>query len=547
LEKQQKINLDKAGLYNTGGVNYNLSVPRLVEKALCRGEGTLNSSGALSVKTGTYTGRSPKDKFIVESPQVAEDIWWGQVNKPLSPEKFERLHKRMCAYLQGRELFVFDGFVGSETNYRYPIRFINELAWQNMFARQLFLRPQKEELATFEPYFTVICAPNFKADPAIDGTRSEAFIIIDFEKRMVLIGGTHYAGEIKKSIFSVMNYILPQQGVLSMHCSANVGKEKDVALFFGLSGTGKTSLSADPDRFLIGDDEHGWSDQGIFNLEGGCYAKCIDLSREREPQIWDAIKFGAVVENVVDHPETGLADFGDKSITENTRAGYPVDFIPDAVVPGVASHPNVIIFLTADAFGVLPPVAQLSSDQAMYHFLSGYTSKLAGTERGITTPVATFSTCFGAPFLPLSPTVYARLLKEKIEKQGVDVYLVNTGWIGGAYGVGERIDIVYTRRIVRAAITGKLKDSSFKKDPVFNVMVPRECPGVPAEILWPEATWEDKRVFQQQANSLAERFAENFTYFSDAPDEVAAAGPALEQGQAGRDAGEQQEMLKKAK
>ncbi len=527
MEKKQAINLESAGIYNTGQIYRNLPVSRLVEKAICRGEGTLNSSGALSVKTGSYTGRSPQDKFIVESPSVAGEIWWGNVNKPISPDHFERLHNRLCAYLQGREIFVFDGFVGSEEKYRYPIRFINELAWQNMFARQLFLRPGEQELKSFKPCFTVICAPGFQAEPELDGTHSEAFVIIHFEKQMVIIGGTYYAGEIKKSIFSVMNYLLPRQGVLSMHCSANVGKEGDVALFFGLSGTGKTSLSADPDRFLIGDDEHGWSEHGIFNLEGGCYAKCIDLSREREPQIWDAIKFGAVLENVVADPETGEADFGDKTITENTRAGYPVDFIPDAVVPGVAGHPNVIIFLTADAFGVLPPVACLSSEQAMYHFLSGYTSKLAGTERGVTTPAATFSTCFGAPFLPLPPTVYARLLKDKIEKRGVNVYLVNTGWIGGPYGVGERINIVYTRRMVRAAITGKLKSASFKRDPVFNLKVPQACPGVPAEILWPEATWADKSAFKKQAFLLAERFVNNFALFSEASEEIAAAGPAL--------------------
>jgi len=527
LQEKQSLSLESVGLYNTGRVYHNLSVPGLVKKATYRGEGTLSSSGALCVRTGRYTGRSPQDKFIVESPQVSGEIWWGPVNRPISPEKFEQLHRRLCAYLQGRELFVFDGFVGSEMNYRYPIRFINELAWQNMFARQLFLRPGPQEQESFKPYFTVICAPGFQADPTVDGTHSEAFVILDFEKRMILIGGTHYAGEIKKSIFSVMNYLLPRRGVLSMHCSANVGKEGDVTLFFGLSGTGKTSLSADPDRFLIGDDEHGWSEHGIFNLEGGCYAKCIDLSREREPQIWNAIKFGAVVENVVAHPATGELDFGDKTITENTRAGYPVDFIPDAVVPGVAGHPNVIIFLTADAFGVLPPVSRLNSDQAMYHFLSGYTSKLAGTERGVTTPVATFSTCFGAPFLPLPPTVYARLLKEKIDRRGADVYLVNTGWIGGPYGVGERVDILYTRRMVRAAITGKLTSASYKKDPVFNLMVPRECPGVPKEILWPEDTWKDKEAFQKQAQVLAERFVHNFSVFADIQGDLAAAGPLL--------------------
>jgi len=502
----------------------NLSVPRLVELALARGEGVLTSTGALRVTTGKYTGRSPEDKFIVDYPEIHDRIWWGP-NKSFEPAKFDRLYRRLKSYLAARDNFVFNGFVGADPDYRIPLRVINEYAWQNLFVRQLFLRPTAEELPQLKPEYTLICAPGFKAAPELDGTNSEAFIILDFKKKVIIIGGTEYAGEMKKSIFTVMNYLLPQQGVLPMHCSANLGSRGDVALFFGLSGTGKTTLSADPGRFLIGDDEHGWSREGIFNFEGGCYAKCIRLSPATEPQIFGAIKFGAVVENVVIDEYTRVLDFESEAITENTRAAYPVDYIPNAVIPGVAGIPQTVIFLTADAFGVLPPVSRLNKDQAMYHFLSGYTSKLAGTERGITEPQATFSTCFGAPFLPLQPGEYAALLGRKIEEHEVDVYLVNTGWSGGPYGTGQRIKLDYTRSMVGAALSGALKEVPYRRDPFFGVMVPQSCPAVPAAILNPRQTWPNGDEYDDTARKLAALFRQNFCKFQDVSPEVAAAGP----------------------
>jgi len=516
--------LASIGLYNTKNIYKNLSVPRLVEEALKRGEGFLTESGALNVYTGKYTGRSPNDKFIVDEPSVHDKIWWGN-NKPIQPENFERLYKRLMAYLQNRDLFVFDGFAGADPKYRLPIRVINEYAYQNLFCHQLFIVPTEEELKSHEPGFTVICAPGFKADPEIDKVNSEVFIVISFEKKVVIIGGTQYAGEMKKSIFSVLNYLMPEQGVLSMHCSANVGQDGTTALFFGLSGTGKTTLSADPHRFLIGDDEHGWSDDGIFNFEGGCYAKCINLTREKEPQIYDAIKFGAVLENVIVDEDTRLPNYDSDEITENTRAAYPVEFIPGAVIPGIGGHPKTVVFLTADAFGVLPPIAKLTREQAMYYFISGYTSKLAGTERGITEPQATFSSCFGSPFLPLSPMVYAKLLGEKIEKHNVNVFLVNTGWTGGPYGVGKRMDLGYTRAMIRAALDGKLDSVEYEEDPIFGLMIPKSCPDVPAEILNPKNTWSDKEAYDRTAISLAESFVKNIAKFSGIAPEVIAAGP----------------------
>ncbi|EAX47114.1 Phosphoenolpyruvate carboxykinase (ATP) [Thermosinus carboxydivorans Nor1] len=512
------------GLEMARQVYYNLTPAQLVELACGRGEAVLTDSGALRVTTGKYTGRSPNDKFVVDTPAVHNDIAWG-TNKPFDQEKFERLYHRMLAYLQNREVFVFDGFAGADEQHRITVRFINEFAWHNLFVHQLFVRPQGP-VSDFAPDFQVICLPGFKAVPEIDGTNSEAFIILNFERRIVLIGGTHYAGEMKKSIFTVMNYLLPQKGILSMHCSANVGVKGDVALFFGLSGTGKTTLSADPNRRLIGDDEHGWNDNGVFNIEGGCYAKCIRLSRENEPQIWEAIRFGAVLENVVIDPVTRTPDYDSDEITENTRAAYPIDHIPNALIPGVAGHPKTIIFLTADAFGVLPPVAKLTKEQAMYHFLSGYTSKLAGTERGVTEPEATFSACFGAPFLPLSPLVYAKLLGEKLEKHNTSVFLINTGWSGGPYGIGKRMNIPYTRAMVTAAIEGLLDKVAYELDPVFNVYVPIECPGVPVDLLKPRNTWADKDAYDRQAQELARLFAKNFAKFSgNIPVEVVAAGP----------------------
>lgn len=516
--------LASIGLYNTKNIFKNLSVPRLVEEALKRGEGFLTDSGALNVFTGKYTGRSPNDKFIVDEPSVHDKKWWGN-NKPIEPENFENLLKRLMAYLQNRDLFIFDGFAGADPKYRLPIRVINEYAYQNLFCRQLFIVPSDDELVNHEPGFTVICAPGFKADPETDKVNSEAFIILSFEKKLVIIGGSQYAGEMKKSIFSVLNYIMPQQGVLSMHCSANVGKDGSTALFFGLSGTGKTTLSADPHRFLIGDDEHGWSDDGIFNFEGGCYAKCINLSREKEPQIYDAIKFGAVLENVIVDEDTRIPDYDSDEVTENTRAAYPVEFIPGAVIPGVGGHPKTVVFLTADAFGVLPPIAKLTREQAMYYFISGYTSKLAGTERGITEPQATFSSCFGAPFLPLSPMVYAKLLGEKIEKHDVNVFLVNTGWTGGPYGVGKRMDLGYTRAMIKAALDGELDSVEYEEDPIFGLMIPKSCPEVPSQVLNPRNTWSDKDAYDKAAASLAESFAKNIAKFSGIAPEVIAAGP----------------------
>lgn len=517
--------LEKLGIINLKEIHRNLSVPQLVSASLKNNEGVLSSTGALVVNTGKYTGRSPDDKFIVDTPAVHNDIAWGKVNVPISKEKFDGIYRRMTAYLQNREIYIFDGFAGADETNKLSFRIVNELASQNLFIHQLLIRPNAEQLESFSPDYTIIAAPGFQCIPEIDGTHSEAAIIIDYENHIVLIAGSRYSGEIKKSVFSVMNFVLPKKGVLPMHCSANIGKDGDTALFFGLSGTGKTTLSADPDRMLIGDDEHGWSNTGIFNFEGGCYAKCINLSRENEPQIWDAIKFGALVENVVIDPETGVLDFNDGSLTENTRVGYPVDYIPNAAIPGIGGIPNTVIFLTADAFGVLPPVAKLDKNMAMYHFVSGYTSKLAGTERGITEPQATFSTCFGAPFLPLDPSIYAEMLGEKIEKTGANVYLVNTGWSGGKYGVGKRISLKYTRAMVSAILSGELEKSEFVLDPVFNVYVPKSCPNVPSEILSPKNTWADAAEYDKVADDLVKRFEANFAKYTNMSTEIVNAGP----------------------
>ncbi len=430
----------------------NLSVARLVEKVLSRNEGVLSNTGAVLATTGKYTGRSPEDKFIVKDSISESKVDWGTVNQPIEVKVFESLYAKVMEHLKQKdEVFVFDGFAGADHNYQLPIQVINEFAWHNLFAKQLFIRPTEEQLANHQAEFTVISAPTFKADPSVDGTNSEAFIMVSLKHKVILIGGTEYAGEIKKSIFSIMNFLLPEQNILSMHCSANVGNEGDVALFFGLSGTGKTTLSADPYRKLIGDDEHAWSSSGVFNIEGGCYAKCINLSEEKEPQIYNAIKFGSVLENVVLDEETRIPNFDNTSLTENTRAAYPLEHIDNIVNPSIAGHPNTIVFLTADASGTLPPISKLTKEQAMYHFLSGYTSKLAGTERGVTEPQATFSACFGAPFLPLSPATYAPMLGEKIDLYNTNVFLINTGWTGGSYGVGNRIKLSYTRAMVHAA------------------------------------------------------------------------------------------------
>jgi phosphoenolpyruvate carboxykinase (ATP) len=509
-------------------VQIQLSVPQLVEKVLTRKEGLLTSTGAVRATTGKYTGRSPKDKYIVQEASVIDKIDWGTVNQPITEEAFSKLYTKVINFLKKQdEVFVFNGFAGADKKYRLPIQVINEYAWHNLFAHQLFIRPSDEELLEHHSEFTVISAPNFKADPTVDGTKSETFIIISFEKRVVLIGGTEYAGEMKKSVFSLMNYLLPEQDIFPMHCSANVGREGDVALFFGLSGTGKTTLSADANRRLIGDDEHGWSPNGVFNIEGGCYAKCIGLTREKEPQIFDAIHFGTVLENVVVNNESRVADYEDNSLTENTRAAYPLQAISNIVDPSVAGHPNTIIFLTADAFGVLPPISKLTKEQAMYHFLSGYTSKLAGTERGVTSPEATFSTCFGSPFLPLPATVYAEMLGKKIDEHNSQVFLVNTGWTGGEYGVGNRMKLAYTRSMVQAALEGELNHVETTQDPIFGLNIPVHVTGVPDEVLQPNKTWSNQSEYEMKAKELAGKFRENFKKFANVPMEIEEKGGPL--------------------
>ena len=504
-------------------VAYDLSVVELIEEAVSNKEGILSNKGAFCVTTGKHTGRSPKDKFIVDTPAVHDLISWTN-NTPCSEDTFNRLYAKMKKYAKDHQLYVTDVHAGADPENRLQVKFINQMAWQHLFIKQLFIKPKTKP--TEKEGFTVICMPDVKADPIEDKTHSETFIILNFDKKMVLIGGGQYAGEMKKSIFSVMNYILPQKGILSMHCSANVGKDGNSALFFGLSGTGKTTLSADPDRSLIGDDEHGWSDKGIFNIEGGCYAKCIKLTKESEPEIYRAIRYGTVLENVVIHDQTRQADYFDSRYTENTRTAYPLDYIPNAIHPSVAGHPNAIIFLTADAFGVLPPISKLTKEEAMYHFLSGYTSKVAGTERGITEPQATFSIGFGEPFLPLSPLKYARLLGEKIDKYDTKVYLLNTGWTGGPYGVGHRMDLKYTRSMVTAVLDGQLDNVEWKKDPIFQVYIPQSCPGVPSELLNPSNTWLDKKEYTITANKLVKRFAENVKKFKgEMSDDILNAGP----------------------
>lgn len=519
------LNAIDLGIGGNGVIYHNLTAPQLVENALKNGEGVLSNTGALVVNTGKYTGRSPDDKYIVDTPTIHNDISWGNVNRPIEQSKFNIIRSKMLAYLQNKELYVFDGFAGADRKYAKKFRIINELASQNLFIQNLLVTPTDEELNNFDPEFTIIAAPGFKCIPEVDGTNSEACIAIDYEQKMVLIAGSQYSGEIKKSVFSVMNYVLPKNGVLSMHCSANIGKNEDTAIFFGLSGTGKTTLSADPDRRLIGDDEHGWSDDGVFNIEGGCYAKCIDLSEEHEPEIFRAIKFGTLLENVVIDPETGEPDYSDDTFTENTRAGYPVTHIPNAEISGKGSQPKTVIFLTADAFGVLPPIAKLDINMAMFHFVSGYTSKLAGTERGITEPQTTFSTCFGAPFLPLEPSVYAKMLGERIKKNNSRVFLINTGWSGGPYGVGERIKLKYTRAMVTAAISGALDNIEYKLDDIFNIYIPVSCPNVPTEILNPSNTWEDKAAYEKTAKELSIKFNNNFKKYTHMPENIINAGP----------------------
>ena len=519
--------IEKLGIIGPKAVYRNLTPAQLTEHALRRGEGTLSNTGALVVTTGKYTGRSPNDKFIVDTESVHNDIAWGKVNRPISREKFNAIKSKVAAYLQGREVFIFDGFAGADKKYTKKFRIVNELASQNMFIHQLLIRPTAEELAAYgEPDYTMLVAPGFKCDPEVDGVNSEAAIMIDYEAHMIVICGSQYAGEIKKSVFSTMNYVMTKQNVLPMHCSANMDPEThETAVFFGLSGTGKTTLSADPARKLIGDDEHGWSPDGVFNFEGGCYAKCINLSPEGEPEIYNAIKFGALVENVVMDEETREFDFDDDSLAVNSRVGYPVEYIPNAELSGMSpSVPKTVIFLTADAYGVLPPISKLDKNQAMYYFVSGFTSKVAGTEIGITEPVPTFSTCFGEPFLPLDPSVYANMLAEKVEKSGAHVYLVNTGW----NGTGKRMKLSYTRAMVTAALTGVIEQGEFVTDPTFGVQVPTAIEGVPSELLIPENTWEDKEAYKASCKKLATSFVENFKKYTHMSAEVVAAGPKAE-------------------
>lgn len=520
--------LENHGLNIGKQAYWSLTTPALVEHIARREEGLISEHGAIVVRTGAHTGRAPKDKFVVRAGESAKQVWWGKVNQPLDPQKFDALHGRVVEHLNSKQLFVQDLAVGASAAYRTPIRVVSESAWHSLFARNLFLRLPEDRLMVHVPEFTILHAPGFKADPSRDGTNSEVFIVLNFERGLVLIGGTSYAGEIKKSIFTVMNFRLPLQGVLSMHCSANQGAAGDVALFFGLSGTGKTTLSSDPSRRLIGDDEHGWSEEGVFNFEGGCYAKTIRLRAEYEPVIWEAIHdFGAVLENVIVDETSRRIDFDDDSLTENTRAGYPLEAVENYVPEGAAGHPNHIFFLTADASGVLPPISRLTPDQAMYYFLAGYTSKLAGTEKGMgAEPQSTFSACFGEPFLALHPTRYADLLSDRMASHNAKVWLVNTGWSGGPFGIGRRMDLPHTRAMVAAALQGGLDDVPTSREPVFGLEIPVRCPGVPESVLSPRGTWEDPEAYDRQAVRLAAQFKEKFSRFEEhVSPRVAAAGP----------------------
>ena len=515
------------GIAGNGNIYRNLAVPQLVEKALRRREGALTDTGALVILTGKYTGRSPKDKFIVDTPAVHDEIHWGKINFPISKEKYLTIRAKMQAYLQHRELFVFDGFAGADPKYTKRFRIVNEYASQNLFMHQLLIRPTDEQLRDFVPDFTMYCAPGFQCLPKIDGVNSECAILLDLEDQEILIAGNQYSGEMKKAVFTAMNYVLPKMGILPMHCSANMGDDGSTAVFLGLSGTGKTTLSADPARSLIGDDEHGWTEDGVFNIEGGCYAKCIGLKRENEPEIYDAIRFGAMLENVITD-ERGRPDYEDGSLTENTRVGYPVEFIDNAVIPGVGGKPNTVIFLTADAFGVLPPISRLDHNAAAYYFVSGYTSKLAGTERGIKEPVTTFSSMFGEPFFPMRPSVYAGMFIQKLKETGAQVFLVNTGWCGGKAGDVPRMKLRYTRAMVEAAISGKLNDVEYERDPIFGVDIPRTCPNVPEEILDPRNLWQDKAAYERSARKLAKEFVDNMNEKEpELPEEIKAAGPQI--------------------
>ncbi len=508
-------------------MHWNLSPEALIEHTLCRKEGVLTDTGALAISTGQFTGRSPQDKFIVKDELTADTVDWNKINQPFDSDKFAALYDKVTEYMADCELYVRDAAACADPSYRLNVRLVCEKPWSNQFGYNMFLRPTEEELANFVPDWHVICAPSFEADPAVDGTRQSNFAIIDFSRKCILIGGTGYTGEIKKGIFSVLNYVLPhQEGVLSMHCSANVGKDGDTAIFFGLSGTGKTTLSADPERSLIGDDEHGWSDNGVFNFEGGCYAKCIDLTEEKEPDIYRAIRHGAILENIVFEKDSRHPDYTDDSITENTRVSYPLPHIANALPESKADHPRNIFFLTCDAFGVLPPISKLTRKQTMYYFVSGYTAKVAGTEAGIEEPQATFSACFGSPFLPLHPAQYAMMLGKKMDEHKTNVWLINTGWSGGPYGVGSRIKLPYTRAMITAVLEDKLADATYKEHPIFGLQMPTVVPGVPSEILDPRSTWADTDDYDAKANELARGFHRNFAQFaSEASAETLSAAP----------------------
>ncbi len=525
-------NPSRHGLENHNFTNlktayWNLAPDELVERAVERGEAVLSEHGALIARTGKHTGRSPNDKFLVKEPSSEANVWWGDINRPFDPAKFDALHAKLAKHLEGKEIFVQDCFGGADPNHRLPVRIITEYAWHSLFAAHLFIKPDISKTHEHVPGFTVVSIPSFKADPAQDGTHSETFILLNFAKKLVLIGGTEYAGEIKKSVFTILNYLLPLKNVLSMHCSANVGKNEHTALFFGLSGTGKTTLSTDPERPMIGDDEHGWTNDGVFNFEGGCYAKVIRLSEETEPEIYACTrKFSTVLENVVYDEASRKLDLDDDSLTENTRAGYPLTYLDNIEPSSRGAHPKNIFMLTADAFGVLPPISRLTPEQAAYHFLAGYTAKVAGTERGVTEPEATFSACFGAPFMVHPPGVYAKLLAERIAKHDVRCWLVNTGWTGGPYGIGTRMKLPHTRALIRAALEGKLDNIETVTDPVFGLEIPTTCPEVPPEVLQPENTWKDKDAFRQKAQELAEKFTQNAEQFvGDTPEAVRNAGP----------------------
>ncbi len=514
MVRQSKFGLENHGLKDYGRVFWTCSAGTLYEEAVKRGEAAITEHGALIAHTGAHTGRSANDKFIVDEPSTCDQIWWGKINRPFSEENFDRLHTKMCDYLKGKDLFIQDFNCGADAKTQLPVRIITEYAWHSLFARNMFIKEKNP--SSHVPEFTVIDAPGLKADPETDGTNSRTFIVVNFAKRLVLIGGTEYAGEIKKSIFSVMNYLLPQRGVLPMHCSANMSQNGNTAIFFGLSGTGKTTLSADASRILIGDDEHGWNDRGVFNFEGGCYAKVINLSPEAEPEIFSTTRtFKTLLENVVFDEESRIIDLDDNKLTENTRASYPIHLIPNASPNGTGGIPKNVIFLTCDAFGVLPPVSKLDAEQAMYHFISGYTAKVAGTERGVTEPTPNFSPCYGGPFLPLHPQRYAQMLGEKIEEHGSSVWLVNTGWIGGPYGVGNRISIKNTRNIINAIHDGSLARQETEEHPVFKLQMPKKCPSVPTDILNPRNLWDNKDAYDKQADMLAEKFTANYKLYSE--------------------------------